>query len=51
MPYLGVDRFDEALDRLVHNGATVYRGPLAVDGWRMAQIKDPFGTIVGITDR
>ena len=41
--------FEASLTRLLCCGATLYRGPLAVeDGRRMCQVRDPWGNCIGL---
>lgn len=47
--YWGVDDVDQARARLLAAGCEPHRGPLTIEsGRRIAQVRDPFGTIVGI---
>ena len=47
--YWGVDDVDQARARLRAAGCEPHRGPLTTEsGRRIAQVRDPFGTIVGI---
>ena len=49
--YWGVPNADEALKQLVASGATVDRAVQDVGGGiRVASVKDPFGTVVGIIE-
>lgn len=44
-----VENFDVALADLIALGATLYRGPMALEfGRRMCKLKDPFGNIIGL---
>ena len=50
--YWPVDDFDAARARAESLGATLYRGPMAIDeGRRMAQFADPFGNLFGLRGR
>ena len=43
-----VESFDAALAHLTSLGATLYRGPRAIEnGRRMCKLKDPFGNLLG----
>lgn len=47
--YWQVDNVDETRSRLLAAGCEHHRGPLTIEpGRRIAQVTDPFGTIVGI---
>ena len=47
--YWSVPSFDEFIERAYSMGATLYRGPIKIEeGRRMAQLKDPFGNLIGI---
>ncbi|MGW8485463.1 VOC family protein [Streptomyces sp. NPDC055886] len=47
--YWGVDDVDQVRERLLAAGCEHHRGPLEIEpGRRIAQLRDPFGTIVGI---
>ncbi|WP_434593397.1 VOC family protein [Streptomyces sp. A5-4] len=47
--YWGVDDLDQARDHLLGAGCDHHRGPLLIEpGRRIAQLRDPFGTIIGI---
>ncbi|KIF73924.1 glyoxalase [Streptomyces sp. 150FB] len=47
--YWEVDDVDQARDWLLAAGCEHHRGPLTIErGRRIAQLRDPFGTIVGI---
>ena len=47
--YWKVDHFDDALKYLRNLGAVLYRGPMNIEnGWRMCQLKDPFGNLLGL---
>ncbi|MFD9591719.1 VOC family protein [Kitasatospora sp. NPDC059973] len=47
--YWGVDDVDHVRERLLAAGCTHHRGPLTIaPGRRIAQLRDPFGTVVGI---
>ncbi|MEK8032260.1 GNAT family N-acetyltransferase [Ideonella sp. DXS29W] len=47
--YWPVDDFDQVRARAEALGATLYRGPMAIEeGWRMAQFVDPFGNLFGL---
>ncbi|GGY69906.1 hypothetical protein GCM10010326_75250 [Streptomyces xanthochromogenes] len=47
--YWGVDDIDQVRERLLAAGCEHHRGPLTIEpGRRIAQVRDPFGTIVGI---
>lgn len=44
-----VENFDAALAHLIDLGATLYRGPLEIEGGRrMCKLKDPFGNLIGL---
>jgi uncharacterized protein len=47
--YWSTDDFDARRLQLEHLGASIYRGPMMVEGglW-MAQFRDPFGNLLGI---
>ncbi|WP_329486739.1 hypothetical protein OG618_08730 [Kitasatospora sp. NBC_01246] len=45
----GVDDLDQVRERLLAAGCAHHRGPLTIaPGRRIAQLRDPFGTVVGI---
>ena len=47
--YWKVPDFDQALAHFQATGATLYRGPAAIeDGKRMCQLRDPWGNCVGL---
>jgi lactoylglutathione lyase len=47
--FWGVEKIQEAYDRLIELGATEYEKPYNVGGELMtATVKDPFGNIIGI---
>ncbi|GAA2255972.1 hypothetical protein GCM10010232_51770 [Streptomyces amakusaensis] len=47
--YWGVDDLDRARARLLAAGCAHHRGPLEIaPGRRIAQLRDPFGTVVGV---
>ncbi|MET8743804.1 VOC family protein [Streptomyces sp. NPDC004728] len=47
--YWGVDDLDRVRERLLAAGCEHHRGPLVIEpGRRIAQLRDPFGTVVGI---
>lgn len=47
--YWAVEDFDAALAHFQALGATLYRGPLAIqDGLRMCQVRDPWGNCIGL---
>jgi len=47
--YWRVAEFDEALAHLLGVGATLYRGPMAIeDGQLMCQVQDPWGNCLGL---
>lgn len=47
--YWAVEDFDVSLAHFLSLGATLYRGPLAIqDGLRMAQVSDPWGNCIGL---
>ncbi len=47
--YWAVDDFDAALAHMEKLGATLYRGPLAIqDGLAMCQVRDPWGNCIGL---
>jgi predicted enzyme related to lactoylglutathione lyase len=47
--YWSTDNFDGDIERAVHMGAVVWRGPLEFEpGRRICQIKDPFGNVFGL---
>lgn len=47
--YWTVDDFDAALAHVEKLGATLYRGPLAIqDGLAMCQVRDPWGNCIGL---
>ena len=47
--YWNVPRFEPALAHLQSIGATLYRGPLAIeDGQSMCQVRDPWGNCLGL---
>jgi hypothetical protein len=44
-----MEDFDAALADLIALGATLYRGPIALEfNRRMCKLKDPFGNIIGL---
>lgn len=50
--YWRVEDLDAALAHLCDTGATLYRGPLAIeDGLRMCQARDPWGNCIGLRGR
>lgn len=55
--YWSVDDLDDVIVRLEWLGAKLYRGPLLVedgikkDGFRMCQLEDPFGNLIGFRGR
>ena len=47
--YWSVESVEEALQRLIAIGATLYRGPMPIEyGLAMCQVEDPFGNLIGI---
>lgn len=49
VPYWKVSDFDRALARLDTAEAARHRGPLTIDpGRRIAQVRDPFGAVIGL---
>jgi hypothetical protein len=47
--YWRVAQFEEALSHLVSIGATLYRGPLPIEGGDlMCQVQDPWGNCMGL---
>ncbi|MFG2624693.1 VOC family protein [Streptomyces sp. NPDC048473] len=47
--YWSVDDVDGVRERLLAAGCEHHRGPLTIEpGRRIAQLRDPFGTIIGI---
>lgn len=47
--YWQVDTFQQRLGMLLSLGATLHRGPLAIDrGMQMCQVRDPWGNCIGI---
>ena len=47
--YWHVDDFDFALSHMQSIGATLYRGPLSIEGGkRMCQVRDPWGNCIGL---
>ncbi|MFI6861114.1 VOC family protein [Streptomyces sp. NPDC050421] len=51
VPYWAVTDLDEVRSRLLDAGCTHHRGPLDIGdgtGRRIAQLVDPFGTVIGI---
>ena len=47
--YWSVDDFRQALRHFQSLGATLYRGPMAIEnGLIMCQIEDPFGNLIGL---
>ncbi|HEM7578142.1 TPA: glyoxalase/bleomycin resistance/dioxygenase family protein [Serratia marcescens] len=47
--YWQVDDFHLALIHFQKEGATLYRGPMAIDnGFYMCQVVDPFGNLIGL---
>ncbi|TVT89617.1 VOC family protein [Pseudomonas sp. RGB] len=47
--YWRVDDLPSTVRRLEALGATLYRGPLAIEGGQwMAQVRDPWGTCIGL---
>jgi predicted enzyme related to lactoylglutathione lyase len=47
--YWQVADFDAALSRLQRIGASLYRGPLAIENsQRMCQVRDPWGNCIGL---
>jgi len=50
VPYWEVADFNTALVALQVRGATLYRGPLSIEGgFAMCQVRDPWGNCIGIT--
>ena len=50
--YWSAPDFAAELARLQALGATLYRGPLAIeDGQRMCQVRDPWGNLLGLRGR
>jgi predicted enzyme related to lactoylglutathione lyase len=49
--YWGVDDFDHRLEYLISIGASLFRGPIEINGkLRICQVKDPFGNVFGIRE-
>ena len=47
--YWRVADFDGALQHFERAGATLYRGPMAIEGGqRMCQVRDPWGNCIGL---
>jgi predicted enzyme related to lactoylglutathione lyase len=47
--YWLVESFDSFVEKATGLGATFYRGPIDIEqGQRMAQLRDPFGNVIGI---
>ncbi|WP_245205794.1 VOC family protein [Kitasatospora sp. RG8] len=47
--YWSVDDVDQVRERLLAAGCSHHRGPLRIEpGRRIAQLIDPFGTVIGI---
>lgn len=47
--YWRVADFDRALEHFERAGATLYRGPMAIEGGRrMCQVRDPWGNSIGL---
>ena len=47
--YWKVDNFDATLRHFLDLGATLYRGPLAIEhGKRMCMLRDPWGNCIGL---
>lgn len=47
--YWGIDKIDEAYNRLIKLGATAHESPHNVGGELMtATVKDPFGNLIGL---
>jgi predicted enzyme related to lactoylglutathione lyase len=50
--YWRVEDFDSALVHMYTTGATLPRGPLAIEGGlRMCQVRDPWGNCIGLRGR
>ena len=50
--YWAVDDLDAEVLRLGQLGASLYRGPLALeDGDRICQVRDPWGNCIGLRQR
>jgi len=50
--YWQVGDFDRSLQHLLGLGASLYRGPMAIEhGRRMCQVRDPWGNCLGIRGR
>lgn len=47
--YWTVEDFDETLGHFLALGATLYRGPMLIEGAkRMAMVRDPWGNCIGL---
>jgi predicted enzyme related to lactoylglutathione lyase len=50
--YWHSDDWDATLKRLIELGASLYRGPMAIEnGLSMCQLEDPFGNLIGLRGR
>jgi len=50
--YLSLADLNAAIATVAGAGGSLHRGPLAIEGDRtIAQVKDPFGTVVGLDER
>jgi uncharacterized protein len=48
LPYIYVDRIDDAVDRVVANGGEVVKPPYAEGNLRVATFRDPAGNVIGL---
>ena len=50
--YWRVESLEESIKEFVKNGASIFRKPIQIsEGGRVAQIKDPFGNILGLIEK
>ncbi len=48
LPYIYVDRIDDAVDRVVEHGGAVVRPPYAEGNLWVATFRDPAGNVIGL---
>ena len=49
--YWGTNDFDKRLEYLISIGASLFRGPMEIEGnVRICQVKDPFGNAFGVRE-
>lgn len=50
--YWGTNDFDKRLEYLISIGASLFRGPMEIEGnIRICQVMDPFGNAFGVRER